>query len=349
MGRQPFTIGLVSILITSAAPLPMRAQTPPAAPRTLAFVVGIERYDDPELDKLQYAADDARKIFDQLKVVAELDPASKLLVADDDDKNSRLDADSVRTALQQFVQLIKDRTNVVVYLGGHGTLSPSRALWFLPSNYSRNGRTGYITFNEIQQTFADEINGRTLHDVSLTFFVNMCGAGNAVTGPGVAMRVDDNNELIDVARRVFREETFGLKRYALIPATPKERNTHEDDRLRSSVFAHHLREGLAGKAARNGMVTAGSLFDYLSANLGEDLPRNADFTADIPLGVTRRLEGESAYVMGTALLAAAEALVPAGADGERSAHRTALLDLAAEQFARVSEQAADLAARAVLR
>jgi hypothetical protein len=97
------------------------------------------------------------------------------------------------------------------------------------------------------------------------------------------------------------------------------------------------------------MVTAGSLFDYLSANLGEDLPRNADFTADIPLGVTRRLEGESAYVMGTALLAAAEALVPAGADGERSAHRTALLDLAAEQFARVSEQAADLAARAVLR
>ena len=157
MGRQPFTIGLVSILITSAAPLPVRAQTPPAAPRTLAFVAGIERYDDPELDKLQYAADDARKIFDQLKVVAELDPASKLLVADDDDKNSRLDADSVRTALQQFVQLIKDRTNVVVYLGGHGTLSPSRALWFLPSNYSRNGRTGYITFNEIQQTFADEI------------------------------------------------------------------------------------------------------------------------------------------------------------------------------------------------
>jgi hypothetical protein len=322
------------------------------APRTLAFVVGIEHYDDNELDRLQYAADDAKKVFEQLKVVTDLDPASVLLLADDDEKDSskhRVDADRLRSELQAFVQLIKDRTHVVVYLGGHGTLSPGRALWYLPTDYDRSRKVKYVPFSEIQTTFADWINGQTLHDVTLTFLVNMCGAGNAVGRDRVSMSVDDNRELIDVAKRVFREENFGLTQYALIPATPKERNTFEDSTFKASVFAHHLVDGLSGRAATKGVVTAGSLFKYLSERIGEDLPRNGDFKADIPLGVTRKLEGESEYLVGTALLAAAQALDPPGASRERSDHRLALIDLASEQLGNVSSHSTDLSTRALLR
>src|SRR5687767_705207 len=100
-------------LLASAAPLPA-AET--AKPRILAFVVGIERYADAELDKLIYAADDARAVYAQLGTVADLDPASVLLVADDEasrEEERTVSAERLRDALETFVPKIKDGANVV--------------------------------------------------------------------------------------------------------------------------------------------------------------------------------------------------------------------------------------------
>jgi hypothetical protein len=319
------------------------------SPRTLAFVVGIEHYDDPELDKLQYAADDARKFYDLLKVVADVDDDSVIRIADDADK-SRITADELRTALQNFVKKLKNRTHVVVYIGGHGTLSANRALWYLPSNYSKPNESGYVSFAEIREAFVDAIKGRALHDVSLTLFVNICGAGTAAGGDRVEMNVETEREIIDLTQKTIRTEQFGLQRYAVIPATPRFVNTYEDVKtLRASVFAHHLLNGLGGGAAVQGVVTTGSLIAYLEQHLNEQLPRNPGFALDIPIGLTRRLEGETEFLMGTALLSVAQSLEPSVQSPERAAHRNALLDLAAEQFARVPEHAADLTSRANLR
>ena len=339
------------VLMAFAASRPLAAPQQPA-PRTLAFVVGIEHYDNNELDKLQYAADDAKRVFEQLKVVTDLDPRSVLLLADDEQKDpagNRVDAERLRNELQAFVQVITDRTHVVVYLGGHGTLSPAKALWYLPTDYDRGRKVKYVPFSEIQSMFIDSINGQTLHDVTLTFLVNMCGAGNAVSSDRVAMSVDDNRELIDVTRRIFREEKFGVQQYALIPATPKERNTFEDAKLQASVFARHLVDGLAGRASASGVVTTGSLFKYVSEKLGEELPRGAAFDGDIPLGVTRKIEAESEYLIGSALLASAQTLEAAKSGREGADHRLALLDLAQEQLANVAKHSTDLAGRALLR
>jgi hypothetical protein len=313
------------------------------APRTLAFVVGIEHYADAELDKLTFAADDAKRIFDQLRSVTELDPRSVLLVADDDDR-SPVNSESLRVALQRFVRLIGDNTNVVVYLGGHGTTSPSRALWYLPSNYSSSEQTGQIPFAEIASMFADWVNGQVLNNVPVTFLVNMCGAGNAASVNLVQM--NDDRELIDVARRVFRDQSFGFKRYAIIPATPRNRNTFEDSQLKGSVFAHHLQQALSGRAARDGVIMSGTLLRYMEDALKEDLPENQNFNPDIRLGVTRRVEGEADYLAGTALLAAARTLETASASDQLD-HRDAVLDLAAAQLKRV--RAADLELRTALR
>jgi hypothetical protein len=341
-------LALVTMAVLESCVTVHRAAAQDKAPRILAFVVGIEHYADAELDKLQYAADDAQRLDQQLRLVAELDPRSVLLVADDRN-NTMLKAHDVRTALQAFVKKIRNDTQVVVYLGGHGTLSDGGSLLYLPSDYSRAHGTGYIAFNEIRSMFSDRINGLNLHNVSLTFLVNMCGAGNAVTDGRTPMSTNDDRDLLEAAQKLFGQETFGLKRWAVLPATPKRRDTFEDPALRGSVFAHHLNEGLAGRAAVNGVVTTGSLLRYVEDNLEEELPRHADFAGDIPLGVTLKLEGASDYLVGSALLASAQAMEHSALDGEAAAHRAALLDLASQRLASVPGRAVQLAGRATLR
>jgi hypothetical protein len=62
MKTAPRGRAILSVLaLLAVSVLPAGAQ--PKAPRTLAFVVGIEHYDDGDLDKIQFAADDARQVY----------------------------------------------------------------------------------------------------------------------------------------------------------------------------------------------------------------------------------------------------------------------------------------------
>src|SRR5207248_2881031 len=154
-----------------------------------------------------------------------------------------------------------------------GTLSPTKALWFLPSDYEPRARTNEVPFSDVERYITDEVIGRSLKGVRVTFLINICGAGNAALGPGErAYSVDDERELIDASRRFFQENRFGQMQISIIPATPVGRNTFEDDTLKRSRFAFHLLNGLRGKAAdREGRLTAGGLFDYIKSQSNEDI------------------------------------------------------------------------------
>jgi hypothetical protein len=330
------TVGLLGALLVTHP-----AHAEPAS-RTLAFVVGIERYDDPELNKLQFAADDARAIYDRLSILAKIDQdASTLLVADDAGTN--VSADELREALQKFVTRIRDNDKVIVYLGGHGTLAGRGNLRYLASNYNYATRTNYVAFNDIVEAISDEL-ATPLQDVSVTILVNMCNAGNAA---GV-VRMDVPQEVVNLAKQFWRDNKFGLERLAIIPATQAGRDTFEDANLKKSVFAHHLLDGLSGLAARDSEITTESLIDYVETKLGA-LPRNHNFAGNIVLGKTLQFEGEAEYAVGTALLAAAQSLGPSSADKQVRRHRTALLDVASSHFGRVSVRAPDLRDSAQLR
>jgi len=331
------TAGLLGALLVTHP-----AHAEPAS-RTLAFVVGIERYDDPELNKLQFAADDARAIYDRLSVLAKIDQNASTLLVADDAAGTNVSADELREALQKFVTRIRDNDKVIVYLGGHGTLGGKGKLRYLPSNYNSAGKTRYVTFEEIVATLAAELE-RPLQNVSVTMLVNMCNAGNAA---GV-VAMEDPREVVERAKQYWRDEQFGLKQLAIIPATQPGRETFEDPVMQKSVFAQHLLDGLSGLAARDSVITTESLIDYVEKKLGT-LPRNHNFAGNIVLGKTLQFEGEAEYAIGTALLAAAQSLDPSSADKQVRRHRTALLDVASSHFGRVSVRAPDLRDSAQLR
>jgi hypothetical protein len=310
--------------------------------------VGIEHYKDPVLDELQYAADDARNLKNELSAVTALDPNSVMLLADDDEKTFVTDSE-IRTEFQKFVQNIKDGMSVVVYLGGHGTKSGLGGLRFLPSNFDRTAQTGDLDFDEFRTRIQAVVAAKSLTNVTVTFLVNTCASGNALMKPG-GMSLPDNQAVVDDLREVFKGYKFGRGSYALIPATARDRDTYEEASRHASVYAYYLNEGLAGLAAtKDGVVTAGSLYDYLCKKLDQSLPWNPELDRDIVLAVTRKLEGEGQFMLGSALVVAAQVIGSGKPGSEFESHQRALLELAAESFDRVASRAPGLGARAMLR
>ncbi|MBP2490886.1 hypothetical protein JOH50_006682 [Rhizobium leguminosarum] len=321
-------------------------------PTILAFVVGVENYSVPELNKLTYAADDARDVYKQLSVIANLSPDSQLLVADDQD-GSQLSDEALRDAVAKFARKIKDGTNVVVYLGGHGTLSPTRELWYLPSNYDPEEQINNLPFDDILRYFADQVRGKLLSDVKITFFLNVCGAGNANTlaNPGLRTQAVVDQESLEFTRDVIRKVHIGELELAIVPATPRNRNAFEDDQLKRSRFAYHLLEGLKGAAAGpDGALTSGDIFTYVESKLGEELPKNSPFASDIPIGLTSEIEGQAELALGTVLFGAARSVGLADPDDPAARRQERLLlDLSADRFGRVGRRSPALTERARLR
>jgi hypothetical protein len=219
-------------------------------PDVMSFIVGVENYDNAELNRLVYASDDAQKVHDQLAIVSNLDSNSRLFVADDT-TGSKFTDDDLRRELILFSRQIKrDRNNlnIVIYLGGHGTLSPGKKLWYLPSNYDPVNQLHFVPFSEILEYFTDQVATTGVYGTKLTFLVNMCGAGNAESLANPALRSQNvDNELISVSQQIYRELEFGRLRLAIVPATPRDRNAFEDEALKSSRFAHYLLEGMKGR------------------------------------------------------------------------------------------------------
>jgi hypothetical protein len=72
--------------------------------------------------------------------VSSLRSESVLLTASHQDKNI-LTAQKIRDEIEKFVANMDDHDDVVVYLGGHGTVKRGRIL-YLPSNYDPTAGTG---------------------------------------------------------------------------------------------------------------------------------------------------------------------------------------------------------------
>ncbi|MEM0935291.1 MAG: caspase family protein [Pseudomonadota bacterium] len=280
-----------------------------AEPRLLVFAAGLENYDHPELNKLEFAANDAQDIFDRLGVVANRDDErSKLLLADDDDETRRTEQD-LRNELRQFTRRISNNDTVVVYLGGHGTLSRGGDLLILPSDYDPEEELNFVEFDWIREEFEGWIASEDLAGVKVAFIVNVCGAGNASEEGAVAMSVPTDDSIIEEVARLARELSIGEAEVAVIPATPRGRNTFERAEYGRSVFAKHLIDALDGAAAgADDVLTTGEIIGHIEVALGEDLPRNAGFASNIVLGETKRTRGRDHLTMGTALIGASRAV-----------------------------------------
>jgi uncharacterized caspase-like protein len=356
----------IAVVLASAS----AAADDTAAPTMAAFVVGLESYRDSELNKLQYPAQDARDVFQQLQEISSFQKnRSRLLLAERAAQPDEVPTDPVlrrrrywtaqeiRNEFREFLEQVKDNDLVVIYVGGHGFAARDQSLLLTASDFDPVRTRNDIPYSDLIGDLRRQIAGSQLALVRVAMFLNVCGAGNAG-----AMNVAP--ELVDAGRKLNQELQYGKFKYSLFPATARLQNAYEDDAKRKrSVFAHYLIEGLRGAAAdkRTGAIMAGPLLTYIERGMNEfqtergqpriELPHTID--PDMVIGLTQRQQGKANYAVGMALLAAAREIAPStGSEldrGARAAQSTLLTDLAIDQFTQALRRNPELKGRARLR
>lgn len=241
-----------------------------------AVIIGVSRYKDPAIPKLQFADRDAQAVRDFL-----LSPeggrfrSDKIAYLVNEDANLK----NMRTALYTFLTVAQKQDLVVIYFAGHGSADPNdrRNLYLLPydTEVFNMGGTAFPMW-ELQDVF-----GRIIKARRIVTFADAChsaglsGASNSVDAQGrSAMKqgrdlqlesgpLDSGNNLINQYLSRYAGED---QRAVLTASDVSERSIEGPDWGGGhGVFTYFLLEGLKGKADLNGdsTVTAGELFDYV--------------------------------------------------------------------------------------
>jgi hypothetical protein len=225
------------------------------APRRLALLVGIQRFDDPAWRPLRYPEADAEALaavlrdralgaFDEVKVLA--GGASR---------------DELRAALRALADRDRDeRDTVVVYVSSHGTLARDAAGALRRYVVARDTRledaaaTG-LAMDELKAEF-DRLRSRRKVLVLATCH---SGSGKSLLPDGV------QRELAGTKGGFFVRPIEEVSRASLVLAASDWGETaREADELGNDIYTHFLVEALRSGADRNGdgAVTASEAHDY---------------------------------------------------------------------------------------
>ena len=325
------TFALVAFTVSSPdVPIAAQGQQPP---RVVAFVIGVERYAQPNLNGLRYVGEDAFRLWNALKAISTFDEArSRIFVADRERKGSlpaaeafkeELTRDFITTELERFLDRTRRGDTVVIYFGGHGKVRYQRfGVSFLPSNFSDANET-FVNAILMRRVIEDAEARTAGKQVSVVVLANMCHAGAAgVYDPDQRPSKEQMSEAAEI-------DASGTKRFAYIPAAGAE-TTYERDDLGGSRFLRHLDVALKGAGADDhGRVTSELLLRTLQQAIPE-IPRIGAFDGSIVIGRTGRQQAAYRRAAGIALLAAAL----------DEGNQRQLLTLAAKQFERAADSVA---------
>jgi len=233
--RLRAALALVSLVVASLTSVAY------AADRRFAVVVGYNGSDDPNLEPLAYADDDALRYAELLgnttlrtRTLVTLDDASKALWGDvttaAPTREAVLNALSVTQRTMQKVREAGDRPILYFVYTGHG-------------NYDAEGR-GYVHLADGRLTTRD-----LYHHViapsqgdPVILLVDACNAALLVHSRGVE-------------RRVAAKTSLRLERYpnvGVILASSTVGEVHEWGRYLAGVFSHEVRSALLGPGDLNG-------------------------------------------------------------------------------------------------
>jgi len=237
------------------APLPREVIDQAYAPRRLALLVGVGRYDDEGWKPLRYPGKDAadlaavlrdpaRGAFDQVEVLAS-DPTRQQL----------------RAALSRLADQNRDeRDTVLVYVSSHGTLARDARGDLRRWLVARDTRFGDVpgtglSLEELRQEF-DRLRSRRK---VLVLAACHSGSGKSLLPP------DIQEELASTKAATFLRPIEEVSRASVVLAASDWGETaREDERLQNDIYTHFLVEALRGGADRNGdgAITASEAHDF---------------------------------------------------------------------------------------
>jgi len=253
-----------------------------AAPRIderWAVVVGVSRYESPDIPDLEFARSDAEAIRDFL-LSSSAGPFQEdhiLFLAD-----QRATGPAMREALFVFLQEADWDDLVVIYFAGHGAPDPARPdnLYLLPhdSELDALASTGFPMWDmktAVRRQIAAE---------RVIVIADACHSAGTQEGLTAA---EESNPINGGFSQLFTPS----RRLSMTAADANEFSLEDVRWGGHGVFTYFLLEGLqgAGDADGNGIVTFSEVFDYVRQNVvqateGRQNPQKAGL-GDVPLAV----------------------------------------------------------------
>lgn len=255
---------LLALFLTYTFPTPTQAASPtksdlndskPHAVSALplrtgdlyALVVGVSRYRDPKIPKLDLSDKDGKAFADFLK--------TQNMIFKETRVTSLLNEKATKSEVEKYLYYTlpkagKDDT-VILFFSGHGAFDPNRPGEFLFLPY--DAEPEYLTTSGVRMSGLDFLKGISAERVLV--ISDACYAGGFS---------EMKPKSIEPSVGLFLQEFRNSSGRAIITSSKDEQVSWEMPQLKNSVFTHYLLEGLRGKADKDhdGIVTLNEAYEY---------------------------------------------------------------------------------------
>jgi len=244
---KSFALAL-GVLLVLAVASPLRAASQ-AKGELYAVVVGLTKFQDPQIPHLTVSDKDAKDFYSFLEDQKHLFSKAHLTLL----TNEQATRDNVTSAMRDGLKPAGKDDCVVIFLSGHGAADPKRAdeYYFITYDTRMENLYGTAVWMNQKALFAGVDSDRVL------LLSDACHSGGF--NPGL-------EKAIAKEAGTFFSLFQDLKgRVALASSQPDEKS-YEDQRFGNSLFTHYLIKGLRGEAVRDssdGNVTAQQLYEYV--------------------------------------------------------------------------------------
>jgi ankyrin repeat protein len=221
-----------------------------------ALVVGVSKYRDPKIPKLELSDKDARAFADFLQTQNEIfkeTHVTHLL----NEKATKLE---VEKYLYYTLPKAGKEDTVILFFSGHGALDPRRPDEFLYYFVPYDAETEYIGTTGVKMSGLEFLKGVNAERVLI--IADACYAGGFSKG----------SKSLDPSMELFRQEVRNSSGRAVITSGTEKQLSWEAPNAKNSVFTRHFLEGLKGKADKDkdGIVTLDEAYQYAYSKTKEE-------------------------------------------------------------------------------
>lgn len=253
-----------SLLLVAAVSLAGAA--PASAATTWALLVGVSKYQTPQIASLKFPATDATGIRDAL-----VDPQIGALPADQvrvlaDDQATR---DNILGAVDSFLKPnVKPGDQVIVFLAGHGVakgVGTAAKSYLLPTDVKG------LTTTALESSAVDlrQLSSR-LGELPASQFVLFVDACREDPTPGRGVKGNVMSDILSRGIQVVPKDTTQPATSATFFACAVGQRAFEDPELKHGVFTYYILDGIRNAAVPrkpDGAVELGTLAAYVQSSV----------------------------------------------------------------------------------
>ncbi|HLF83858.1 MAG TPA: caspase family protein [Blastocatellia bacterium] len=241
----------------------------PGSEKRWALIIGIDTYEDPQINRLEAASNDAKELAAVLISHGGFPRDQVIILASDGPPRNRPSRGNILRRLSNLKGVVPPEGLLVVAFAGHGIERGGRA-YLLPGDAQMSENLALLEETAINVEV-------------IRTWIRHTGVGqvlmiiDACRNDPIAGRGDEENVLTEAYTRGFSFDVRNqeVTAFATLYATDIGHRAYEDRERKQGYFSSALVEGLKGGAADvNGEVTLGRLVRYLEETVPKQLSRD---------------------------------------------------------------------------